>query len=135
MTRRACSSSSWPVSSPSRTMIFSIVAEQYDALAPVYARLVPEALRTPEGAAAAFAGWVEGPRVLDCACGTGELAAGLARRGFRVAGSDASPGMIERARRLDPSVPFEVRRWEDLEEDEFDTVLCVGNSLAHAADR
>ena len=111
------------------------MAEQYDALAAVYGQLVPEALRTPEGAAAAFAEWVEGPRVLDCACGTGELAVGLALRGFDVRGSDASPAMIERARRLSPDLPFEVRRWETLEDDDFDTVLCVGNSIGHAEDR
>ena len=108
---------------------------QYDRLAAVYHELVPEHLRTPEGAAEAFSPYVEGPRVLDCACGTGELAVGLARRGYAVKGSDASPGMVDRARRLDPAVPFEVRRWEDLEEDDFDTVLCVGNSIGHAADR
>ena len=111
------------------------MAEQYDDLADVYDQLVPEPLRTPEGAAAAFAEWVEGPRVLDCACGTGQLAVGLALLGFEVKGSDASPGMVQRARQLGTAVPFEVRRWEDLEEDEYDTVLCVGNSLAHAQDR
>lgn len=32
-------------------------------------------------------------------------------------------------------VPAEVRRWEDLEAGGFATVLCLGNSLAHARDR
>ena len=36
--------------------------------------------------------------VLDCSCGIGTQAIGLARRGFRVHGTDASPRSIERAR-------------------------------------
>ena len=112
---------------------------QYDRLAAVYHELVPEPLRTPEGAAAAFAEYVEGESVLDCACGTGELAVGLALTGRRVRGSDASPAMVERARALardrGAGLELEVRRWEDLPDGEFDTVLCVGNSLAHAEDR
>ena len=37
--------------------------------------------------------------VLDCSCGIGTQAIGLARRGYRVTGTDISPGAIERARR------------------------------------
>ena len=32
-------------------------------------------------------------------------------------------------------MPAEVRRWEDLGPDDFDAVLCVGSSIAHARDR
>jgi SAM-dependent methyltransferase len=71
--------------------------------------------------------------VLDCACGTGLVAAGLAEQGFRVSASDASPGMVAAARAR--GVAAEVRRWEDLEPGGFDAVLCVGNSLTHARDR
>ena len=59
----------------------------YDTLADVYDWLVPEALLSPEGSAAAFeevlAELPAGARVLDCACGTGTLAVGLALRGLR----------------------------------------------------
>src|SRR4051812_10037535 len=48
-----------------------------------------------------------GSRALDVATGTGDLAIALARRGADVVGSDFSEGMLERARRKDPSV-----RWE-----------------------
>jgi SAM-dependent methyltransferase len=109
----------------------------YDSLAAVYDFLVPEALLTPEGSAAAFGavtGRLEpGARVLDCACGTGTLAAGLARLGFDVSASDASPEMVGRTRAL--GVRAEVRRWEELEGGPYDAVLCVGNSIGHAQDR
>ena len=109
----------------------------YTALAEVYDFLVPEALLTPEGSAAAFevviAELEPGARVLDCACGTGTLAAGLALRGFDVSASDASPDMVARTRAL--GVRAEVRRWEELDGGPFDAVLCVGNSITHAQDR
>jgi SAM-dependent methyltransferase len=109
----------------------------YDTLADVYDFLVPEALLSPEGSAAAFeavlADLPAGARVLDCACGTGTLAAGLALRGFDVSASDASPDMVARTRAL--GVRAEVRRWEELEGGPYDAVLCVGNSITHAHDR
>ena len=112
----------------------------YDALAAVYDFLVPESLLSPEGSAAAFDGVLAGlpadARVLDCACGTGTLAVGLALRGFDVTASDASPEMVARARALaaERGVPLEVatRAWAELGGDRFDAVLCVGNSLTHA---
>ena len=38
-------------------------------------------------------------RILDCACGIGTQAIGLAQRGHTVTGCDLSPAAIERARR------------------------------------
>jgi SAM-dependent methyltransferase len=109
----------------------------YDTLADVYDWLVPEVLLSPEGSAAAFddvlAELPAGARVLDCACGTGTLAAGLARRGFAVSASDASEAMVARTRAL--GVPAEVRRWEELDGGPYDAVFCVGNSITHAQDR
>jgi len=115
----------------------------YDTLADVYDWLVPEALLTPEGSAAAFEMVLDelpaGARVLDCACGTGTLAVGLALRGFEVAASDASGEMVERTRALaaqhDARVEAVVRVWEELDGGPFDAVFCVGNSITHARDR
>jgi len=111
----------------------------YAGLAEVYDFLVPEALLSPEGSAAAFDGVLAelpaGARVLDCACGTGTLAAGLALRGFDVSASDASPEMVTRTRTRALGVRAEVRRWEALEGGPYDAVLCVGNSITHAEDR
>ena len=110
----------------------------YSSLAEVYDFLVPEALLSPEGSAAAFEGLLEpGWRVLVCACGTGTLAVGLALAGFAVDASDASPEMVTRTRALavlrGVDVWAEARRWEELRGGPYDAVLCVGNSLTHAA--
>jgi SAM-dependent methyltransferase len=117
----------------------------YDELAPVYEFLVPDARLEPEGAVAAFAPVVErlepGARVLDCAAGTGELAVGLALRGFEVTAADASAAMIARARELAAArcveLETQVCSWDGLARwgERFDVVLCVGNSLTHAAGR
>src|SRR5215217_8548583 len=117
----------------------------YDTLAGVYEFLVPEELLEPEGAAGAFAGVLDqlapGARVLDCAAGTGTLAVGLALRGLDVTATDASAAMVERARALAERRGVALRTlecaWDELGRQElggaFDAVLCVGNSLAHAA--
>jgi SAM-dependent methyltransferase len=46
--------------------------------------------------------------VLDAGCGTGRVAAELARRGHDVVGIDRDPSMIATARTLAPGVDFEV---------------------------
>jgi SAM-dependent methyltransferase len=119
--------------------------DAYDALAEVYDWLVPEALLTPQGSVASFAGVVgalePGASVLDCAAGTGQLAVGLALAGFRVTASDVSGAMVDRARRLSREQGVELSAvrcaWEELHQQgwrgSFDAVFCVGNSLTHAA--
>jgi SAM-dependent methyltransferase len=124
-----------------------VAAASYDTLAGVYDWLVPEALLTPQGSVAAFGAVVDElaprARVLDCAAGTGPVAVGLALRGFDVVATDASGAMVERTRRLaaehGADVRAEIRTWEQLAgagwAAAFDAVLCVGNSLTHAAGR
>jgi len=80
--------------------------------------------------------------VLDAACGTGVDAAVLARRGFTVRAADGSAAMVEgaaaRFRRERLAIPLMHCRWADLPAatgERFDVVLCVGNSLVHAAGR
>lgn len=81
-------------------------------------------------------------RVLDAACGTGQHAIALARRGFPVAGADLSPGMVERAKTnaalVGMDVPFVTAGFGQLATAfggsplyPFDAVLCLGNSLPH----
>jgi glycine/sarcosine N-methyltransferase len=77
-------------------------------------------------------------RILDCACGIGTQALGLAMRGFRVTGSDVSPGAIGRARRevstRGLNCTFYVADMRDLShvpEAGFDAVICMDNALPH----
>ena len=83
-----------------------------------------------------------GSAVLDAACGTGINAAVLARRGFDVWATDGSEAMVEEAaarfRREHLPIPLRRCLWADLPAtlaERFDVVLCVGNSLVHAAGR
>ena len=80
--------------------------------------------------------------VLEAACGTGVDAAVLARRGFTVWASDGSEAMVEgaaaRFRRERLAIPLLRSAWADLPAatgERFDVVLCLGNSLVHAAGR
>ena len=80
--------------------------------------------------------------VLDAACGTGVDAAVLARRGFTVRAADGSEAMAEgaaaRFARERLVIPVLRSSWADLPAatgERFDVVLCIGNSLVHAAGR
>jgi SAM-dependent methyltransferase len=76
--------------------------------------------------------------VLDCCCGIGTQAIGLALHGHRVQGTDLSPRAVERARReaesFGVSIPFGVADLRTLGEEvsgKFDAVLACDNSLPH----
>ena len=75
--------------------------------------------------------------VLDCSCGIGTQAIGLALRGHRVVGTDISERSLERARaeaaRLGASVSFAVADFRDLTgvSGRFDVVLSCDNALPH----
>src|ERR1700683_5336910 len=80
--------------------------------------------------------------VLDAAGGTGVDAAVLARRGFTVWAADGNDAMVEEAaarfRRERLSIPVVCSALADLPAataERFDVVLCLGNSLVHAAGR
>ena len=82
---------------------------------------------------------VNAKSVLDAATGTGMHAIALAQCGFTTAGTDLSPGMIERARANARSsgvqVRFEMVGFGDLAQTfgqgTFDAIICLGNSLPH----
>ncbi len=75
--------------------------------------------------------------ILDAACGTGWHAIALAQKGYRAAGCDASPVMIEMARnnavKAKADVRFEVADFNQLGKfsETFAAVICLGNSLPH----
>lgn len=116
----------------------------YDALAEVYEWLISDAKLAPAEFAASFEDVLRllpsNARVLDCSCGTGQLAVGLAGRGLQVVATDASETMVRRTAELSEefgaSVPTVRADWEELpdhfDDDTFDMVFCVGNSLHHA---
>jgi glycine/sarcosine N-methyltransferase len=81
------------------------------------------------------------PAILDCACGIGTQALGLALLGHSVHGTDISPVAVERARyeaaQLGVSVTFGLADMRTLDRDVgrvFDVVLAFDNSLPHLVD-
>jgi len=121
-----------------------VVVAGYDALAEVYEWLISDAKLAPAEFAASFDDVLRllpsNGHVLDCSCGTGQLAVGLAGRGMQVVASDASEVMVRRTAELAEEFEASVRTvradWEELpdhfDDGTFDVVFCVGNSLHHA---
>jgi glycine/sarcosine N-methyltransferase len=77
-------------------------------------------------------------RILDAACGTGMHALALAQRGYDVTGADLSVGMVERAQENSASVGCDLRfvvagfgKLATKVGNDFDALLCLGNSLPH----
>lgn len=76
--------------------------------------------------------------LLDCSCGIGTQAIGLAKHGFKVTGTDLSPVSIERAKKEAKSfgveINFGVADLRSLENDVsgvFDVVLSADNAVPH----
>ncbi|MFI6895716.1 class I SAM-dependent methyltransferase [Streptomyces sp. NPDC050256] len=75
--------------------------------------------------------------VLDCACGIGTQALGLAALGYRVTGSDLSPVAVTRAAReaasrgLALTVTAADMTQLPFRDGSFDVVVCADNSLPH----
>lgn len=78
--------------------------------------------------------------LLDCSCGIGTQAIGLARRGYHVCGTDISERSVARARveatRLGVNVAFGVADFRDLAKvvGEFDVVISCDNAVPHLLD-
>lgn len=120
-------------------------SESYDALANHYHLIFEDWGAAVERQAAALSsilqrkcGLTSTARILDCACGIGTQALGLAKLGFRMTGCDISPRSVERAR-LEASqrsldIQFSVANMLDLTtlgESRFDAVTCMDNALPH----
>ena len=83
----------------------------------------------------------QGVSLLDCSCGIGTQAIGLAQRGYRVTATDLSPLSVERAKREaarligeESRIQFGVADFRSLEQDvtgTFDIVLSADNALPH----
>ncbi|MEN5086081.1 class I SAM-dependent methyltransferase [Sphingobacterium faecium] len=79
--------------------------------------------------------------ILDCACGIGTQAIGLAALGYQVRGTDLSSKAIERAKvesqKRARSISFDVADFRTLDQDVtgvFDVVLACDNALPHLLD-
>src|SRR5690348_14194582 len=82
------------------------IAQTYDELAGHYHLIFEDWDAAIERQAAVlssvldrYCGLASPARILDCACGIGTQALGLAKLGFQVTGSDISHAAIERARK------------------------------------
>lgn len=75
--------------------------------------------------------------ILECGCGDGYVLQGLAKKGFQGIGIDASPEMIALAleNHQHPNISYKQMNWLDIRrlEEQFDAVICRGNSLSFVA--
>jgi glycine/sarcosine N-methyltransferase len=126
--------------------VASSVSDFYDRLAPdyhlVYGDHWDDAVRGQGAALDRLIRGVHGDAadVLDCACGIGTQAIGLARHGHRVLGTDISERSLDRARveaaRLGAAASFAVADFRDLATvaETFDVVISCDNALPHLLD-
>ena len=116
--------------------------QAYNELAPYYHLIFQDWHSAIERQASILARLLPSPQesspLLDCACGIGTQALGLARLGFVVEGTDISPLNVERARREAASLGLQVRfRVDDMRTLVtsparcYWAVLCMDNSLPH----
>jgi ubiquinone/menaquinone biosynthesis C-methylase UbiE len=115
---------------------FDRIAERYERYVPWKSRLAREIPFLESKFRAA-----EAERILDCACGPGRHAVALAQKGFEVTALDASPEMLERARKHARTEQVELElvqaRFESLPKDihgRFEGLICLGNALSAASD-
>ncbi len=118
-------------------------ADFYDALAPHFHLIHPDweasVTRQGEQLDGVIQEFVPGARtVLDCACGIGTQALGLAARGYAVTASDIAEDAVERAgeeaARRALEIEFSIADWRELHarhQRQFDVVLAADNSVPH----
>jgi len=73
-------------------------------------------------------------RLLDLGCGTGRYCVRLTRPDRPCEGADPDPGMIERARELDPAGAYHLLGMEDIDRlpaGGYAGIFCIGNVLPH----
>lgn len=76
--------------------------------------------------------------ILDCACGIGTQSIGLAKRGYKITGTDISREEIKRAKKeakkFNVRIKFKVCAFSELSkhyEYKFDILICCDNAIAH----
>lgn len=82
-------------------------------------------------------GQINGKQVLDIGCATGELAFQLAKSGATVIGIDLNDDLLNQAKSNKTHLNLNLRQGNmleletDFESEQFDAVLCFGNTLVH----
>ncbi|MBR0352908.1 MAG: class I SAM-dependent methyltransferase [Oscillospiraceae bacterium] len=120
----------------------------YDNIAPKYEKLYPDwqtaSLEQAEILDKLFRenGFDHTAHVLDCACGIGTQAIGLAQRGYDVTGSDISDGELDEAKRRAEKNGAGVRleradfcALSEVFPERFDIVIAMDNALPHMLTR
>lgn len=126
----------------------SITQKFYDDLAVHYSKLFQDWLETTQEQGAFFDrlfaehGYDKNANILDCACGIGTQAMGLAALGYNVSASDVSGKAVLEAKweaiRRNLKVRFEYGDFCKLSErfkEKFDIIICIDNALPHMASK
>lgn len=113
------------------------MADDYDKLFSDWQAAVREQAIILDGLFAGY-GFDRTARILDCACGIGTQAIGLAALGYTVTGSDISERELaearERAKKNGVRIRFEqadFRALSDVFPEQFDIVIAMDNALPH----
>lgn len=122
----------------------NIVQTFYDNMASQYDKLFLDWQATTQEQAAILNeiftsnGFDKSAKLLDCACGIGTQAIGLASLGFDVTASDISIGELdeakERAKKNKVNIRFECADFCSLSNsfsEKFDIIICMDNALPH----
>lgn len=119
-----------------------VLSEFYDDLASVYHLLFEDWEQTITEQAECLSRLLPPPNeagpILDCACGIGTQALGLAALKYDISGSDLSPLAVRRARSEALARGYEVNfRSDDMRQlsaapsKHYGAILCMGNSIPH----
>lgn len=127
-----------------KPIVADVTQTFYDGLASQYDKFYPDWQAAVREEAAFLdgifrdRGFDRSARVLDCACGIGTQAIGLAALGYAVSASDLSAGEIEQARKraAENHVALclrqaDFRALEEVFPESFDIVIAMDNALPH----
>ncbi len=113
------------------------LAQQYDKLYPDWQAAAREQAAILDGILADH-GFGRSARILDCACGIGTQAIGLAALGYPVTASDVSDAELAEARTRAEENGVQIRfahadfrALQDVFPERFDVIICMDNALPH----
>jgi len=82
-----------------------------------------------------------GKRILDIGCGTGTYSIPLAKLGYQMVALDYDQSMVDKLRTKADALDLQIESFardmmglDDLIEDAYDGILCIGNTLPHLKD-